>query len=101
MLSKLAGTSLRSFSIWQGVTGAPPDPILGLNEQYGKEQRPHKVLLGMGAYRDDDDKPYILSCVKKATQLIEQKNMNHEYSPITGNASFVDKSIKLAYGEEN
>ena len=27
--------------------------------------------------------------------------MDHEYSPIHGNASFIDKSIKLAYGADN
>jgi aspartate aminotransferase len=28
------------------------------------------VLLGMGAYRDDKGKPYILDCVKKASEII-------------------------------
>ena len=27
--------------------------------------------------------------------------MNHEYPPITGIPSFVDKSLKLAYGEDS
>jgi aspartate aminotransferase len=55
----------------------------------------------MGAYRDDAGKPYILSCVKKATTIINDKNMDHEYAGIQGIDSYVDKCLKLAYGADN
>lgn len=58
--------SARSFSLWGHVNAAPPDPILGLNDAFKKDTNPKKVLLGMGAYRDNDGKPYLLDCVKKA-----------------------------------
>ena len=70
------------FSTWSKVAPAPADPILGLNEAFKKESNPNKVLLGMGAYRDDAGKPYILSCVKKATKTIQEKGMDHEYAGI-------------------
>ena len=111
MLSKVASTQLKySFvacrtagfsSVWGKVDMAPPDPILGLNEGFKKETNPKKVLLGMGAYRDDANKPYILSCVKKATTIINDKNMDHEYAGIQGIDSYIDKSLKLAYGENS
>jgi aspartate aminotransferase len=60
--------SLRSFaagnSLWKSIESAPPDPILGLNDAFKKDTSPKKVLLGMGAYRDNDGKPLILGCVK-------------------------------------
>lgn len=87
-----------SFSTWGKLEAAPADPILGLNESFKKDVNPKKVLLGMGAYRDDNNKPYILSCVKKATKIIQDKNLDHEYAGIQGIDSFIDKSIKLAYG---
>jgi aspartate aminotransferase len=74
---------------------------LGLNESFKKDTNPKKVLLGMGAYRDDNNKPYILSCVKKATTIINDKNMDHEYAGIQGIDSYIDKCEKLAYGEDN
>jgi len=58
--------ALRSFSVWGCLQAAPPDPILGLNEAFKKDTNPKKVLLGMGVYRDNDNKPYILNCVRKA-----------------------------------
>lgn len=91
MLSKISTSSVKhllnnsrmaAFSTWSKVEAAPADPILGLNEAFKKESNPNKVLLGMGAYRDDAGKPYILSCVKKATKTIQEKNMDHEYAGI-------------------
>ena len=59
-----------SNSCWGAVTQAPADPILGLNDAFKKDTHPKKVILGMGAYRDNDGKPYILDCGKKAEQRI-------------------------------
>ena len=57
-------------SLWGKIDAAPPDPILGLNDAFKKDTDPKKVLLGMGAYRDDNNKPLILGCVKKAEEKI-------------------------------
>ena len=62
-----------NFSCWGAVTAAPPDPILGLNDAFKKETNPKKVLLGMGVYRDDNNKPYILKCVREAERLILER----------------------------
>lgn len=43
----------------------PPDVILGISEAYKKDPSPNKVNLGVGAYRDDEGKPLVLSSVKK------------------------------------
>jgi aspartate aminotransferase, mitochondrial len=55
----------------------------------------------MGTYKDDNNKPYVLSCVRKAEAVIFEKKLDHEYSPIQGIDSFIDNSIKLAYGGDN
>jgi len=45
----------------------PPDAILGVTEAYKKDTSPKKINLGVGAYRDDSGKPYVLPCVKQVT----------------------------------
>jgi len=82
----------RAFSAWSGLSAAPADPILGLNDAFKKDDHPKKVLLGMGAYRDDNNKPYILPCVRIAEHRILEADMDHEYAGIQGIDSFVDKS---------
>jgi aspartate aminotransferase len=89
------------FSNWSAVTAAPADPILGLNEAFKKETNPKKQLLGMGVYRCDKGKPFILDCVRQAEKKILELDMDHEYAGIQGIDSFVAKSLTLAYGEDN
>ncbi len=50
---------------WDHVEMGPEDPILGLSQAFLKDTDPRKVNLGVGAYRDDNNKPYILKCVKE------------------------------------
>lgn len=47
----------------------PPDPILGVTEAFKRDTNPQKMNLGVGAYRDDNGKPYVLSCVRKVCTL--------------------------------
>jgi aspartate aminotransferase, mitochondrial len=69
---------------------APPDPIIGLNEAYQKDSDPRKVIVGVGAYRDDLGKPFVLPCVRKAEQRLMQQNLDMEYSGIvSANAPFL------------
>jgi len=43
----------------------PPDAILGVTEAYKKDSNPKKINLGVGAYRDDNGKPFVLPSVKQ------------------------------------
>ena len=79
---------------------APADPILGLNDAFKADTRPEKSLLGMGAYRDDNGKPYILGCVKTAEERILANAMDHEYAGIDGIPSYREKCVKLGWGED-
>lgn len=88
-------------SWWSHVPMGPPDVILGVTEAYKKDTNPKKINLGVGAYRDDEGKPYVLSCVRKAEEIIRKKDMNKEYSPISGTAEFCKHSISLALGENS
>lgn len=83
------------------MTAAPPDLILGLNEAFKKDPNPKKQLLGMGVYRCNEGKPFILDCVRQAQKKIVEQDMDHEYAPIDGIASFYQKALTLAYGADN
>ena len=47
------------------VEQAPADPILGVSEAFKADTSPDKLNLGVGAYRTEDLKPYVLGVVKK------------------------------------
>ena len=69
-------------SPWADFAMAPPDPIVGLNEQFAADDFPRKVIVGVGAYRDDAGKPYVLPSVRKAEKIMMDKNLDMEYSGI-------------------
>lgn len=47
------------------VSQAPEDPLFGLMAAYRKDESDKKVDLGIGAYRDNNAKPWLLPVVKK------------------------------------
>ena len=56
---------LRSISAWSKVPQGPPDPILGVTEAFKADSNPKKMNLGVGAYRDDNNKPFVLPSVRQ------------------------------------
>jgi aspartate aminotransferase len=100
-LAKLVEHPQRTFSLWANVPLGPPDPILGVTEAFKKDTASSKVSLGAGTYRDDNNKPYILECVRKAVQVIQSKNLDYEYLPVEGLQGFINASSTLAYGDNS
>ncbi|ODV68074.1 PLP-dependent transferase [Hyphopichia burtonii NRRL Y-1933] len=80
----------------------PPDPLFGLKARYNADSRADKVDLGIGAYRDNNGKPWILPAVKQAEQkLINSEGYNHEYLSISGYEPFLKESAKVILGEDS
>ncbi|OWR51763.1 aspartate aminotransferase [Danaus plexippus plexippus] len=97
--SVIYGTRRAASQFWGNVEMGPPDVILGITEAYKKDNDPKKVNLGVGAYRDDQGKPFILPSVRKAESIIHGKGLNHEYAPIGGEAAYTSAVAELAFGE--
>lgn len=57
-------------SVFVGVPEAPADPILGLNSAFLADEAPDKISLGVGAFRTDEGKPYVLPVVKRVEQQL-------------------------------
>ncbi len=49
------------------VPQAAEDPLFGLMAAYRKDDSDKKVDLGIGAYRDNNAKPWVLPVVKKVS----------------------------------
>ena len=88
-------------SWWSDVTMGPPDAILGVTENFKKDSNPNKMNLGVGAYRDDEGKPFVLPSVRVAESKILNSLMNKEYTQIGGEPVYGTLSANLAFGEGN
>lgn len=58
----------------------PPDAILGVTEAFKRDTNPKKMNLGVGAYRDDNGKPFILPSVKLVLFLYTNDNISTRQS---------------------
>lgn len=92
-------------SRFNGVEAAPPIEVFQLSRDFQADSHPDKVSLGVGAYRTDDGKPWILPVVKEAGQKLANQTsveqINHEYLPVLGLQSFSDNATKMLLGENS
>jgi hypothetical protein len=90
---------------WSHVEQAPPDPILGVAEAFKADPAEKKVNLGIGAYRDEMGKPWVLECVKQASNLLlddlNAGGTNKEYLPVTGLQGFLDVTSQVILGKDS
>jgi aspartate aminotransferase len=87
-------------TVFASVPQAPEDPILGLNVAFAADTSPNKVNLGVGAYRTDEGKPWILPVVRRVEEmLLNDKTVDHEYLTIDGLPAFRDAARKLILGD--
>ncbi|MCJ1227580.1 Aspartate aminotransferase, cytoplasmic [Toensbergia leucococca] len=84
------------------VPQAPEDPLFGLMAAYRRDDSEKKVDLGIGAYRDDNAKPWVLPVVKKAEEILRKDpTLNHEYLPIAGLVDFTSAAQKVILGSSS
>ncbi|KAG5518537.1 hypothetical protein PMAC_002933 [Pneumocystis sp. 'macacae'] len=89
-------------SLFKDVPCIERDILFELKRLYKEDKSEKKVDLGIGAYRDDYGRPWVLSSVRMAeSRLLADPNYNHEYLDIEGLPSFIEASRKLAFGEDS
>ena len=93
------------MSVFDSVQAAPPIEVFQLGRDFQADSFPEKVSLGVGAYRTDQGKPWILPVVKKAETIlarqVEAEEINHEYLPVLGLDSFTSASVGMLLGEDS
>ena len=77
------------------------DPILGLNEAFQKDPRPHKINLSIGIYFDDAGRIPVLESVRRAEAQILAAGGAKPYQPIEGAANCRLAVQQLLFGAEH
>ncbi len=87
--------------MFEKVTAAPADPILGLTEEFRNDHRSHKINLGVGIYKNDAGDTPILKTVKKAEQILLDTEKTKNYLSIEGNAEYGVLVQGLLFGADS
>ena len=87
--------------MFESISAAPADPILGLADLFRADDRPHKINLGIGVYKDETGNTPVLTSVKKAEQYLLENETTKNYLSIDGLADFARCTQELLFGAEN
>ena len=52
--------------MFDNLEALPPDPILGLSAAFKKDNRDHKIDLGVGVYKDEAGRTPVMRAIKAA-----------------------------------
>ncbi|XP_047507172.1 aspartate aminotransferase, cytoplasmic [Pieris napi] len=84
------------------VEQGPPIEVFQLNKLFTDDTNKNKVNLGVGAYRDETGKPWVLPVVQKMEKLMAaDSTLLHEYLPVLGLEQFSNLSVSMLLGEDS
>lgn len=87
--------------MFQHVEAYAGDPILSLNEAFGKDARPNKINLSIGIYFDDAGKIPMLPSVRAAELKVVAEAGARPYLPMEGAANFRTAVQTLLFGADS
>ncbi|HEX5471672.1 MAG TPA: amino acid aminotransferase [Lacipirellulaceae bacterium] len=85
--------------MFEQIQPAPRDPILGLTESFREDPNPKKINLSVGVYQDSTGKTPILESVRRAGQLVLERQKSMSYLPIDGSRTYATAVQRLMFGE--
>lgn len=83
------------------ISSAAADPILGLLDIFYTDDRPHKINLGIGVYKDETGKTPVLASVKTAEQYLLENETTKNYLSIDGLIDFAYCTQELLFGKKS
>lgn len=87
--------------MFETITSAPADAILGLTDAFKEDPNPNKINLGVGVYKDGGGQTPVLATVKEAEQRLLCSEATKSYLPIDGLAEYGRLSQQLVFGREH
>ncbi|KAJ2781006.1 Aspartate aminotransferase, cytoplasmic [Coemansia interrupta] len=97
-----SAASASASPYFANVPQAPADGILKLSVLSKADSDANKVDLGVGAYRDDSGKPWVLPVIRTAEQRVaSDPNGNHEYLGVGGLPALTNGAQKLIFGADS
>ena len=87
--------------MFEKISAAAADPILGLNDEFNADPRTNKINLGVGVYKDAHGNTPVLPSVKKAEAQLLENEKTKSYLSISGTAEYALAVQKLLFGNDS
>ncbi|XP_063236773.1 aspartate aminotransferase, cytoplasmic isoform X2 [Bacillus rossius redtenbacheri] len=80
----------------------PPIEVFAVNKACVDDPHPDKINMTVGAYRDDEGKPWVLPVVRKTERaMADDCTLNHEYLPVLGLEAFSSAATGMLLGPDH
>jgi aspartate/tyrosine/aromatic aminotransferase len=83
------------------VEMAPPDPILGIVEQFQQSPNPKKVNLCIGVYQDETGANPVLKSVKQAEKVWLERETTKDYLGMAGDENLCRAVQEIVFGADS
>ena len=83
----------------ENLTQQPPDKIIMLSGMFRADDRPEKIDLGVGVYKDANGNTPIMRAVKKAEQKLWDVETTKSYTALIGDGGFHKVMADLVLGD--
>ncbi|SMY15245.1 amino acid aminotransferase [Photobacterium aquimaris] len=87
--------------MFEKITAAPADPILGLTDDFKADPRTHKINLGVGIYKNEAGNTPVLATVKKAEAILLAQETTKSYLGIPGTPEYGLAVQQLLFGADS
>lgn len=87
--------SVSVHSHFETAESVAPDGIFEVLRRFNADSSPDKINVCVGAYRDENGKPWVLPAVRMAEKKIA--GSDHEYLPMMGSRGFRDAVVELLF----
>lgn len=84
--------------MFQSIQPAPPDAILGLTEAFKADERPGKINLAVGVYKDEQGATPTLAAVTQAERWLTENEPTKAYLGIDGSPGYGKSTRALLFG---
>ncbi|MFF3020907.1 aromatic amino acid transaminase [Streptomyces sp. NPDC057939] len=76
----------------------PTDPLWDLTYEFGTDERPERLNLVLGVYRDPTGRTPVMAAVREAEILLAERSESKEYRGLSGNAGFNRALLSMVLG---
>lgn len=90
---------MTKHSLLANLPDQKPDPLLALIKKFAIDDRPYKIDLGVGVYRDAGGRTPVMAAVKAAERHLWEKQDTKSYIGPEGDPAFVALLAQEVFGE--
>ncbi|MFD9480847.1 MULTISPECIES: aromatic amino acid transaminase [Streptomyces] len=76
----------------------PTDPLWDLTYEFGSDERPERLNLVLGVYRDQTGTTPVMTAVREAEIRLAERSDSKEYRGLSGNTAFNRSLLELVLG---